>query len=146
MARAPARKGVVKILCLISSHTCHWRVLQKVNCFGVAERQDQNDTERYNIRAQIPFKSPVPYWMVLHIYNVNFTYIHINHLKIKTLWKAFVPCCWDHELSIEIPKVTEVRSNQARKSAIKLSNRDYLPKHSGYTKYYEKKKKRKGLD
>ena len=62
-----------------------------------------------------------------------FTYIHINHLEIKTLWKAFVPCCWDHELSIEIPKVTEVRSNQARKSAIKLSNRDYLPKLSGNT-------------
>ena len=53
-------KELWKYSAFISSHTCHWCVLQKINCFGVAERQDQNDTERYNIRAQIPFKSPVP--------------------------------------------------------------------------------------
>ena len=86
------------------------------------------------LKIHLKAQSPSGYYYI-------FTYIHINHLEIKTLWKAFVPCCWDHELSIEIPKVTEVRSNQARKSAIKLSNRDYLPKHSGYTKYYEKKKR-----
>ena len=71
--------------------TCHRHILQKVNCLGVAEGKNQDDTE------------------------TNCKFLSFS---------VFKPGGGHDEVSVEIPGVTELRSDQACKGSVKLSHID----------------------